>query len=91
LTERHLGWPVHGEVAGSRGGQRGRDGRSVRAGTQKVGRLGQAGEECRRVGEREGEKTWAGFGPAEGGFPFFSFSFPISFYLTPFSFKQKFI
>jgi hypothetical protein len=49
-------------------------------GARKVGRVGRAGEECGRAGEREGEKAWAGFGPAEGGFPFpFLFLFPFYF------------
>jgi hypothetical protein len=54
--------------------------------------VGRAGEECGHAGEREGERAWAGFGPAKGGFPFsfsFFYFFPISISLIPFSFKQK--
>jgi hypothetical protein len=50
-----------------------------------------SGREARARG-REGE-TWARIGPAEreGFFFVFRFSFSLFFFLTPFSFKQKFI
>jgi hypothetical protein len=59
-------------------------------GTRKMGRVGQAGEEWARGRERRGEGLDR-IRPSRGGISLFSFSFPISFYLTPFSFKQKFI
>jgi hypothetical protein len=64
----------------------------VQAGVWKMGRVGRAGEEWARGREREkGRRLGPDSAQPRGEFPFFSFSFPISFYLTPFSFKQKFI
>jgi hypothetical protein len=61
------------------GNQLGRDGRGARAGVWKMGRVGRAREECGRAGEREGEKAWAGSGPAEVGISLFLFLFLFPF------------
>jgi hypothetical protein len=58
-----------------------------------MGRVDREGGGSWRAGERR--EGWAGFGPAEGGFPFsflflFHFYFYFLFLLSPFSFEQIF-
>jgi hypothetical protein len=74
------------------GGQRGREERGVRASEWEMGCMGR--ERGRGAGARErgGKLGPESAQPRGKGFLFlFSFFFSLFFFLTPFSFKQKFI